>query len=186
MNAQPQNQQIATFAGGCFWCTEAIFKRLKGVISVMPGYANGKTAATDYEKVHMGSGHAEAIQIAFDPQIISFQELCEVFFGTHDPTTANRQGYDVGEEYRSAIFFHDESQRQMAEKVKADFEAQKIFAAPIVTIIEPLRNFSAAEQEQIDFYGNNPNQPYCQIVIDPKIAKLRKKFINLLKSDYVT
>lgn len=172
--------ETATFASGCFWCTEAIFKRLKGVTEVTPGYANGKSDHATYESVHAGSGHAEALQLNFDPSIISYEQLVEVFFGTHDPTTLNRQGNDVGEEYRSAILFHTPEQQAIAEQVKTRLEQAGVFSRPIVTSIEPLRNFSPAEAEHRDYYANNPDQPYCQVVISPKVAKLRKKYAHLL------
>lgn len=172
----------ATFAGGCFWCTEAVFKRVKGVTSVKSGYSGGTSTNPDYEELHYNNtGHAECIQIEFDPNIISYEKLVEIFFGTHDPTQLNRQGNDVGEEYRSIIFFHDEEQKKIAELVKERLTEENIFNHPIVTTIEPFTAFYEAESEHHDFYDSNPNQPYCRFVIDPKIAKLRKKYSDYLK-----
>lgn len=170
----------AVFAGGCFWCTEAIFQGLKGVTSVLPGYSGGKVVNPTYEQVCDGNtGHAEATEIEFDPAIIPFTVLLEVFFATHDPTTMNRQGNDVGPQYRSVIFYTSPEQKQQAEEyVKA---AQKDFDRPIVTTIEPLDKFYVAENYHQNYFNNNKNQPYCQAVINPKLKKFREKFANLLK-----
>ena len=176
---------LATFAGGCFWCTEAIFKELKGVQKVTSGYSGGKTENPSYEEVSNGkSGHAEAIRIEFDPAEISYDDLLEVFFKTHDPTTLNRQGNDSGEQYRSVVFFHDEEQKKSAEKVKTKIETEKVYPDPIVTEIVPFTNFFEAEDYHKDYYANNRNQMYCKIVIDPKIQKLRKQFSEKLKEEY--
>jgi len=176
------NVATATFGSGCFWCTEAIFLSLKGVLSVMPGYAGGKVDNPTYEQVSSGTtGHVEVAQIKFDPSVISYEQLVEVFFGSHNPTTLNRQGNDVGEQYRSVIFFHDDAKKHVAEKVKSKLEADKTFDAPIVTTIEPLKNFYPAEDYHRNYYANNPDQPYCQAVISPKLAKFRQHYKSLLK-----
>lgn len=173
--------ETATFAGGCFWCTEAIFKRLKGVKSVISGYSGGRTKNPTYEEVCSGTtGHAETIQIGFDPKIISYEKLLEVFFKLHDPTTLNRQGNDVGTQYRSAIFYHDEKQKKLAEKIKS--EMQKIYKGKIVTEIVPFSNFYRAEGYHQNYFESNKNAPYCQVVIDPKIQKLYKDFKEITKS----
>jgi peptide-methionine (S)-S-oxide reductase len=173
---------IATFGSGCFWCTEAIFSSLKGVTSVMPGYAGGHIEKPTYEQVCSGTtGHAEVARIEFDPAIISYEQLVEVFFGSHNPTTLNRQGNDVGEQYRSVIFFHDDAQKQVAEEVMTKLTADKTFDAPIVTSIEPLKNFYPAEDYHRNYFANNPDQPYCQAVISPKLAKFRQHHKTLMK-----
>lgn len=167
--------QIATLAGGCFWCTEAVFKRLRGVVSVVPGYTGGRVENPRYEEVCAGkTGHAEAIQITFDPRVINFGKLLEVFWKLHDPTTLDRQGADVGSQYRSAIFYHNDEQRRIVEKSRE--EAQKMFNDPIVTEIIPAGEFYEAEPDHKDYYARNSGAPYCRIVIDPKIEKLNKEF----------
>ncbi|MEK7570202.1 MAG: peptide-methionine (S)-S-oxide reductase MsrA [Patescibacteria group bacterium] len=172
----------ATFGSGCFWCTETIFLSLKGVTSVMPGYSGGRTKNPTDMQVYTGrTGHVEVARIEFDPSIITYEQLIEVFFGSHNPTTLNRQGNDVGEQYRSVIFFHDDEQKQVAEKVKAKIEAEKTFDAPIVTTIEPLTSFYPAEDYHRNYYANNQDQPYCQAVISPKLAKFRQHYKALLK-----
>lgn len=172
--------ETATFAGGCFWCTEAIFADLRGVKSVISGYAGGHVVNPTYKQVCTGStGHAEAIQITFDPKQIRFHDLLLVFFATHDPTTLNRQGADVGTQYRSAIFYHGDEQRKAAEEVKQ--EAQKDFSSPIVTEIVPFTNFYKAEDYHQEYYELNGSQPYCRMVIAPKLEKFRKKFRDKLK-----
>lgn len=160
--------ETATLAGGCFWCTEAVFQRLKGVISVTPGYSGGKTEKPSYEEVSAGdSGHVEAVQIRFDPRVLSYEKLLEVFFATHDPTTLNRQGPDEGNQYRSVIFYHNEDQKKTATSLtKGDY----------VTEILPYENFYPAEDYHQKFYENNRNYPYCRIIIDPKINKLLEEF----------
>ncbi len=173
---------VATFAGGCFWCTEAIFKKLKGVINVMPGYTGGIMPHPSYEQVCTGtSGHVEAVQIGFDPSSVSYETLLEVFFATHDPTTLGRQGNDIGDQYRSVIFYHDDHQRQTAIQVVKELTDNKIFSRPIVTEIRPAAEFYPAEEYHRDYMAKNPNQPYCRITINPKISKLREKFISLMK-----
>ena len=179
------NLEIATFAGGCFWCTEAIFKRLRGVEEVVSGYSGGRTENPTYEEVSSGdSGHAEAIQVKFYPKIISYEQLVEIFFKLHDPTTLNQQGADIGEQYRSVIFFHNEEQQKIAERVMDKFEKEKIYSNPIVTEITPFTNFYKAEDYHQDYYEQNRNSnSYCRIVIDPKIQKLYRDFKNRVKED---
>ena len=173
-------KKIAKFAGGCFWCTEAVFANLKGVEKVVPGYSGGSVENPSYEQVSSGeTGHAESIQITFDHKVISYDELLYVFWKTHDPTQLNRQGEDVGPQYRSAIFYHDEVQKEKALKSKT--EAQKLYASPIVTEIIPFKNFYPAEEYHREYYLKNRNAPYCRLVIDPKIQKLRQEFKDLLR-----
>ncbi len=177
--------QKATLAGGCFWCTEAIFRRLKGVSEVTPGYAGGTTPNPTYEQVCQGNtGHAEAIQIAFDPAVLPYETLLEIFFHLHDPTTMNRQGNDVGTQYRSVIFFHDEDQKKKAERVIADLEAAKTFRAPIVTQIAPFTQFYEAEDYHKAYFEKNSYKPYCQYVIDPKVQKLLSEYREKVKSEF--
>jgi peptide-methionine (S)-S-oxide reductase len=179
----PARHAIATFAGGCFWCTEAIFQRLTGVRSVLPGYSGGETKNPSYEDVCSGkTGHAECIQVEFDPKILSYQELLGVFFKLHDPTTLNRQGNDVGSQYRSVVFYHSKEQKQIAEKAKE--EASKHYKDPIVTKISPFKKFYVAEDYHQNYFNNNRTQPYCQAVIDPKIKKLFENYSQKLKGDY--
>jgi peptide-methionine (S)-S-oxide reductase len=174
--------ETATFGGGCFWCTEAIFRSLKGVGTVESGYSGGKTKNPTYQEVCTGeTGHAEVIQITFDPKVIGFRELLEVFWETHDPTTLNRQGADVGTQYRSAIFYHSPEQKEIAEKYKAELNKEKIFNGPIVTEITPFDKFYKAENYHQDYFENNRTQGYCQMVIVPKIEKFRKIFKDKLK-----
>jgi peptide-methionine (S)-S-oxide reductase len=174
--------EVATFGGGCFWCTEAVFQRLAGVEKVVSGYAGGKAADPSYEAVCTGrTGHAEVIQVTFDPQVISYADLLEVFFSTHDPTTMNRQGNDVGTQYRSVIFYHDERQRETAETVKRQLAASGEYTKPIVTEITPYAEFFAAEDYHQNYYNLNSRQPYCQMIISPKLDKLRQKFSRKLK-----
>ena len=174
---------IAVFAGGCFWCTEAVFDELRGVRSVVSGYAGGTTKNPTYEQICSGStGHAEAIKIDFDPGQISFGDLMTVFFGTHDPTTLNRQGNDAGTQYRSAILYANEEQKQQADAFIKELEVAKTYKNLIVTTLEPLREFYPAEDYHQKFFANNPYQPYCQYTIPPKLNKLHKQFSQLLKS----
>ncbi|MEX0622033.1 MAG: peptide-methionine (S)-S-oxide reductase MsrA [Candidatus Woykebacteria bacterium] len=174
--------ETATLAGGCFWCTEAVFKRLRGVIRVLPGYAGGDVKNPSYEQVSAGTtGHAEAAQIKFDPQVISYEQLLEVFFKLHDPTQMNRQGNDVGKQYRSAIFYHNENQKKAVEaKIKA-LEMNPDLKGKIVTQIEPFQSFYEAEDYHKDYYDKNKTAGYCQVIIDPKIHKLYKEFSDLTK-----
>jgi len=181
-NQNKNKMEIATFGGGCFWCTEAVFKELKGVESVTSGYSGGHVINPAYREVTSGkTGHAEVIEIEFDPAVISFQELLEVFWATHDPTTLNRQGADVGPQYRSVIFYHNEAQKEIAEKIKQKLNDEKVFDKPVVTEITPWENFYRAENYHQDYYENNPNQGYCQFVIVPKLDKFRKIFQDKLK-----
>ncbi len=174
--------EVATLAGGCFWCLEAVFDQLEGVTDVVSGYAGGTRANPTYEQVCSGAtGHAEVVQITFDPSVVSFREILEVFFTIHDPTTLNRQGADVGTQYRSAIFYHRPEQKAAAEQVVKEFTAAKIWDAPIVTQIAPLDAFYPAEAYHQEYFQRNPYQPYCQIVVAPKVAKFRKKFLQKLK-----
>ncbi|NHI88954.1 MAG: peptide-methionine (S)-S-oxide reductase [Candidatus Thorarchaeota archaeon] len=171
------NMETATFGSGCFWCTEAVFQQLKGVSSVVSGYAGGHVENPTYQQVCTGrTGHAEVCQIQFDPEQISFEELLEVFFNTHDPTTLNRQGNDVGSQYRSVIFYHDEEQRKKAEKVKAELDKSGTRKNPIVTEIVPFENFYKAEDHHQNYYRNNPGEGYCRLVIAPKLDKFEKVF----------
>ncbi|MDZ4284348.1 MAG: peptide-methionine (S)-S-oxide reductase MsrA [Patescibacteria group bacterium] len=174
----------AVFAGGCFWCTEAVFKMLKGVKNVTPGYAGGQTPDPTYEEVVEGAtGHAETIRIEYDPAMISFPDLLTVFFATHDPTTPNRQGNDVGTQYRSAIFYTDKSQKEEAERFIAELNRSSVKGEPIVTEVTPLDQFYAAEDYHRDYYAKNKAQSYCQIVINPKLEKVQEKFGELLKEN---
>lgn len=173
--------QLATFGGGCFWCTEAVFLELRGVQSVVSGYSGGHVPNPTYEQVcGKQTGHAEVIQVAFDPQQISYAQLLEVFFRTHDPTTPNRQGNDTGPQYRSVIYYHDDEQRRIAEDVKRELDASGAFHAPIVTQIEPLGDFYPAEDYHQNYYARNPGQGYCSFVIAPKVDKFRKVFADRL------
>lgn len=177
--------ETATLGGGCFWCTEAIFKRLKGIDSVTPGYAGGKRPNPTYEQIHSGAtGHAESIQILFDPAVIPYEKILDVFWHTHNPTTRNQQGADVGEEYRSVIFYHDDKQKKVAEKSKADFAKSGTYKDPIVTQITPFVGFYPAEEYHKNFYERNQNTPYCTFVIDPKIQKLLKEYRSDIKHEY--
>lgn len=181
-----ENLETATFAGGCFWCTEAIFKRLKGIISVEPGYSGGDVPNPSYEEVCSGTtGHAEAIQVKFNPKILPYEKLLEIFFHLHDPTTLNRQDYDIGTAYRSAIFYHGENQKDTAEKVKKEIKYEKIYKDPIVTKIEPFKNFYVAENYHKDYYDKNKEQGYCNFIITPKINKLLKKYKKEVKEEYL-
>ena len=187
MNNDPTTLLItetATFANGCFWCTEAIFEELKGVKSATSGYAGGTSENPTYKEVCSGTtGHAECLQIIYDPAVISFDELLEVFWETHDPTTLNRQGADAGTQYRSAVFYHSGEQKQKAEKYKAELDKSGAFNKPIVTEITPAGEFYPAENYHQQYYENNENlNPYCKIVIRPKLDKFRKVFKDMLKS----
>jgi peptide-methionine (S)-S-oxide reductase len=171
--------ELATLAAGCFWCVEAVFNRLRGVEKVVSGYAGGSVAEPGYREVCSGrTGHAESVQITYDPETITFAELLQVFWQAHDPTTLNRQGADVGSQYRSAIFYHDENQRQMAEESKRQADQSGVWTDPIVTEIVPFTSFFEAEDYHQDYYRLNPDQMYCRIVIDPKIHKLQKEFAD--------
>jgi len=178
-----ENLEKATFGSGCFWCTEAVFERLNGVQKVVSGYAGGTVENPTYEEVCSGTtGHAEVTQITYDPKVITFDELLEVFWKTHDPTTLNRQGNDVGPQYRSVIFYHNEEQKQLAEKYKEELNKSGAWDKLIVTEISPLNNFFSAEGYHQDYYNNNPNQGYCAFVIAPKVEKFEKVFKEKLKN----
>ncbi len=175
--------EVATLAGGCFWCLEAIFDGLKGVTDVVSGYSGGNAANPSYELVCTGrTGHAESVQVTFDPAVISYKELLEVFFTIHDPTTLNRQGADVGTQYRSAIFYHTPEQKAAAEEVIARLTAEKLWDRPVVTELKPFTAFYPAEDYHQEYFARNPRQPYCQVVIAPKVAKFRKHYLERLKA----
>jgi len=175
--------ELATLAGGCFWCLEAVFEQLRGVTKVVSGYSGGQVPNPSYEAVCTGTtGHAEVVQVTFDPDELSYRDLLRVFFTLHDPTTLDRQGGDMGTQYRSAIFYHDDEQRRTAEEVVRELEAEHVFDDPIVTRIEPLQAFYPAEEYHREYYRRNPNQPYCRAVIAPKVAKLRSKYLEKLKA----
>ena len=174
--------ELTTLAGGCFWCLEAVFTQLKGVKSVLSGYAGGNVPNPSYEQVCAGTtGHAEAVQITFDPQVISYRDLLQVFFTMHDPTTLNRQEADVGTQYRSAILYHSDEQLAAAKQVIEELTVSGVWDDPIVTELSPLDTFYPAEQYHQDYYERNTAQPYCQAVIVPKVAKLRKQYLDKLK-----
>jgi peptide-methionine (S)-S-oxide reductase len=174
--------EIATLAAGCFWCTEAAFSIIKGVERIEPGYTGGTVTNPSYGEVSSGTtGHAEAAQIYFDPEVISYKEILEIFFTMHDPTSLNRQGADIGTQYRSAIFYHNQQQKEVAEKLIAELTEEKIWDKPIVTEVMPLKVFYNAETYHKDYYKKHPKEPYCQAVIAPKIAKLQHRFIDKIK-----
>ena len=174
----------ATFGNGCFWCTEAIFESLNGVVSAVSGYMGGNTLNPTYKEVCTGTtGHAEVIQITYDPTVIRFTELLEVFWSTHDPTTLNRQGNDVGTQYRSVIFYHNDDQKKLSEEFKADLNSQKVFDSPIVTEISPSSLFYEAENYHQEYFALNGNEPYCSFVIKPKLEKFKKAFADKLKKN---
>jgi peptide-methionine (S)-S-oxide reductase len=175
--------EIATLGGGCFWCLEAVFDELKGIEKVVSGYAGGTVANPTYERVCSGStGHAEVVQITFDPSAISYKDLLDVFFTIHDPTTLNRQGHDVGTQYRSVIFHHSPEQQATAEQTIKELDGQKLWDAPIVTELQPYTVFYPAEGYHQDYFKRNPAQPYCQVVVAPKVAKARSHFFAKLKA----
>jgi peptide-methionine (S)-S-oxide reductase len=177
------NTETAVLGSGCFWCVEATFQQLEGVQSVVSGYMGGRLPNPTYEQVCSGrSGHVEVAQITFDPAVITYEDLLEVFFTVHDPTTLNRQGNDVGEQYRSVIFYRDEAQRATAQAVIDELTKEHAFAKPIVTAIEPASTFYAAENYHQDYFKNHPNQPYCMFVVSPKVKKIRDKFAARLKA----
>ena len=184
-STQNLNLEIATFGGGCFWCTEAFYERVDGVHKVVSGYAGGTVKNPTYEQVcDETTGHAEVIQISYDPKVVSYDELMEIFFKTHDPTTLNRQGADVGTQYRSVIFYHNDEQKKKAEYYKTELNKSGAWDNPIVTEISPLTNYYPAEDYHQDYYENNPNQGYCSFVIGPKVEKFEKVFKNKLKEKY--
>jgi peptide-methionine (S)-S-oxide reductase len=181
MNSE-SNSEVATLAGGCFWCLEAVFDDLKGVENVQSGYSGGHLPDPTYHQVCTGeTGHAEVVQITFDPKIVSFRDLLQIFFTIHDPTTLNRQGPDVGTQYRSAIFYHSPEQRAVAARTISEMDAAEIWDNPIVTEVAQFTEFYPAEDYHRDYYLRNPNQPYCRAVIEPKVAKFRKLFLERLK-----
>ena len=180
------NLQTATLAGGCFWCLEAVYDEIKGVHSVESGYAGGHVDSPTYREVCSGTtGHAEVVQVHFDPNVVSYRDLLNVFFAIHDPTTLNRQGADVGTQYRSAIFYHDEEQKRIAEESIKELNAQQIWDRPIVTQVEKLDKFYMAEDYHQEYFARNPYQPYCMAVVAPKVSKFRKHFLELLKKQPV-
>lgn len=177
------NLETITLGGGCFWCTEAVYERVRGVVAVESGYSNGRVARPTYEQVCTGdTGCVEVVRVRFDPAQITLREVLEIFFVVHDPTTLNRQGNDVGTQYRSAIFFHTDAQRAEAEDLVGELSREHVFDAPIVTEIVPAETFHPAEDYHHDYFARNPNQPYCQYVVAPKVAKLRAKFTSLLSA----
>ena len=177
--------QTATFAGGCFWCTEAIFKRLKGVTEVISGYAGGNRVNPSYDQVSKGTtGHAEAVQVHFNPIVIPYEKLLEIFWHFHNPTTLNQQGADIGTQYRSVIFYHNDEQKKLASTSKESIEKSGMYKDPIVTEIKPFENFYSAEDYHKDYYDSNQSAPYCTYVIDPKIQKLLKEYGNDVKEEY--
>ena len=180
------NLQTATLAGGCFWCLEAVYDEIKGVHSVESGYAGGHVVNPTYREVCNGdTGHAEVVQVHFDPNVVSYRDLLNVFFAIHDPTTLNRQGADVGTQYRSAIFYHDDEQKKIAEELIKDLNAQQIWDRPIVTEVTKLDKFYMAEDYHQEYFARNPYQPYCMAVVAPKVSKFRKHFLELLKKQPV-
>lgn len=179
-----KNKEVATLGGGCFWCLEAVFEQLRGVVKVESGYAGGAVVDPSYQQVCTGTtGHAEVVQLTFDPQVIAFKEILEIFFTIHDPTTLNRQGADVGTQYRSAIFYHDKEQRAVAEEVIGEINAAKIWPDPIVTEVAPFSVLYRAEDYHQEYFRRNPGQGYCRVVIAPKVAKFRTQYFERLKKD---
>jgi peptide-methionine (S)-S-oxide reductase len=181
VNQSDHNLEVATLGGGCFWCLEAVYQQLRGVKKVVSGYAGGSVPNPSYKQVCTGAtGHAEVTQVSFDPGVIGYRELLEIFFTIHDPTTLNRQGADVGTQYRSVIFYHDDQQLKTAREVMAEIQAEGLYRDPLVTQVEPLPVFYPAEDYHQNYYQENSNQPYCQFVISPKVAKFRQKYARLL------
>jgi peptide-methionine (S)-S-oxide reductase len=181
-NPSSKKTEVTTLGGGCFWCLEAVYDQIKGVHDVVSGYAGGAVSNPSYREVCMGTtGHAEVIQVTFDPDQITYTDLLRIFFTIHDPTTLNRQGGDVGTQYRSAIFYHSPEQKQQAEQVMREIEAEGLWKNPIVTEISPLTEFYPAEDYHQEYFENNPTQAYCQVVIVPKVAKFRKQYLDRLK-----
>lgn len=181
--SKEQSKELATLAGGCFWCLEAVYKELRGVERVVSGYAGGHVERPSYRDVCDGTtGHAEVVQITFDPSLVSYKELLEVFFTIHDPTTLNRQGADAGTQYRSAVFYHSPEQRETAEQTIAEMEAARVWDSTIVTEVAPLDRFYPAEDYHQDYFEKNPSQPYCRAVVAPKVSKFRKLFLDRLKA----
>ena len=182
MSTDPKTYELATLAGGCFWCLEAVYVELRGVEKVVSGYSGGHVKNPTYREVCNGTtGHAEVVQVTFDPAVVSFRDILRIFFTIHDPTTLNRQGNDVGTQYRSAIFYHDETQKQVAVEVIDELTRQRVWPNPIVTEVAPLEKFYPAEDYHQDYFANNPMQPYCQVIVAPKVAKFRKQYFQQLK-----
>ncbi|MDR6856456.1 peptide-methionine (S)-S-oxide reductase MsrA [Variovorax guangxiensis] len=182
MSTPSPNTETIVLGGGCFWCTEAVFDRVQGVLDVESGYSNGETVKPSYEQVCTGrTGHAEVVKLVFDPAQITLREILEIFFVVHDPTTPNRQGNDVGTQYRSGIYYGDDTQKQVAEEVIREIEASKTYRSPVVTEVAPLANYSAAEAYHQDYFLNNLNQGYCSFVVGPKVEKFQKTFASRLK-----
>ena len=183
----PKNTEVATMGSGCFWCSEAIFSQLKGVEKVESGYSGGRSAHPSYQDVCSGTtGHAETVQVTFDSNVISYEDILHIFFTTHDPTTLNRQGGDVGTQYRSVIFYHNDKQRETAQRIIKELNGSKVWKNPIVTELSPFKAFYKAEDYHQEFYERNRNYPYCQVVIEPKIAKLRQHYLSKLKTPVET
>ncbi|WP_186757790.1 peptide-methionine (S)-S-oxide reductase MsrA [Echinicola salinicaeni] len=180
----PDGHEVITLGAGCFWCTEAVFQKIKGINGIMPGYSGGHIAEPTYHDVTTGTtGHAEVIQLFYNPKEIAFQDILEVFWATHDPTTLNKQGADIGPQYRSAIFYHNEEQRIIAEDFKQLVDKAQVYDSPIVTEITPFQNFYPAENMHVNYFNEHENQPYCQFVIRPKLDKVKRAFDNLAKED---
>ena len=178
----PADQSVAVLGGGCFWCMEAVYSEVAGVLDAESGYAGGEAADPGYREVCSGdTGHAEVVKVVFDPAVISYEEILLIFFGVHDPTTPNRQGADVGTQYRSIILYQDEAQRDAAQQIIGDLERDQVFDAPIVTEVTELERYFAAEPIHQDYFANNPSQGYCQVVIAPKLAKFRREYRERLK-----
>lgn len=183
MDSAATDREVATLGGGCFWCLEAVFDDLKGVTDVVSGYVGGHVANPTYEQVCNGTtGHAEVVQVTFDPRALSFRDVLAVFFSIHDPTTLNRQGNDVGTQYRSAIFYHSPEQQRVAEEMIRELEAEGVWDAPIVTEVVPMSEFYPAEAYHQEYFRRNPGQPYCQVVVAPKVAKFRRTHMERLKA----
>lgn len=183
MTGPSSTSSAITLGGGCFWCLDAVFRELSGVQSVVSGYAGGRVPNPTYREVCSGlTGHAEVVQVTFDPVQISMDDLLRIFFTLHDPTTLNRQGGDVGTQYRSVIFYHDDAQRERAQSILREFAESKVWGAPIVTELVPLDKFYPAEEYHQDYFSKNPDQPYCQAVVAPKVGKLRKQFFQKLRA----
>jgi peptide-methionine (S)-S-oxide reductase len=181
-NNDPSTREVATLAGGCFWCLEAVYDELKGVESVESGYMGGAVVNPTYEQVCGGdTGHAEVVQIKFDPAVVTFGDILGIFFAIHDPTTLNRQGNDLGTQYRSAIFYHTPKQKEVAQEVMGDIAREQLYPRPLVTLLEPASTFYVAEDYHQEYFARNPNQGYCQFVVAPKVAKFRKSFFDRLK-----
>jgi peptide-methionine (S)-S-oxide reductase len=183
MSSSPSQTETIVLGGGCFWCTEAVFDRVQGVVDVESGYCNGQTVNPSYEQICTGrTGHVEVVKVEFDPAVISLREILEIFFVVHDPTTLNRQGNDVGTQYRSGIYVTSDAQKEVAQGVIREIEAGKTYSAPVVTEVVPLANYSTAEAYHQDYFLNNPNQGYCAFVVGPKVEKFQKTFASRVKA----